>query len=183
MLARLRDGAGEFGAAEDAYFEALVLAQAQSRNDLVAEASAGLMFIGGNLHRFDEAHRWEKLAKASLERAGLAGQEQEARFLSGRPDLRVAASPGEVVLERPVGGGGGACRPPMGFTTTSFGSTVPTPRRPRALRSPPGSRYQKAPPRESRSISSHPLPTLQVSGGAESHASSPSLSWFSAAHG
>lgn len=82
VLARLRDRLGEHAAAEEDLFEAMALAQARGLDALVAEISVELVVVlGPHLRRFADAHRWEKLAQASLVRAGLSGQEQEARLL------------------------------------------------------------------------------------------------------
>ncbi len=83
VVARLDDAAGDYLKAQESQLEALHLAQAQGQDVLVAEACIGLVeSVGARQYRFDEAHRWEKLAQASIARAGLAGQEQEATFFN-----------------------------------------------------------------------------------------------------
>ena len=83
ILGRLRDEAGEYPAAEESLVEGAALAMARGLDALGAEANIELvMVIGNRMRRFEEAHRWQKLAVASIARAGLSGQEPEARLLS-----------------------------------------------------------------------------------------------------
>ena len=83
LVGHFHDGAGDYSAAENISFQAVTQAMAQGEDALVAAASIELMSVFGNrLQRFEEAHRWEQIAWASIARAGLFGQEQEARLLS-----------------------------------------------------------------------------------------------------
>jgi tetratricopeptide (TPR) repeat protein len=79
LIGRLRDMTSKVQASEEAFMAAMEIAQAVGQDALVADAASGLVLVAGaRLQRFAEAHHWERLARATLARAGLTGGEQEA---------------------------------------------------------------------------------------------------------
>jgi tetratricopeptide (TPR) repeat protein len=84
LRGELEQELGRFAASEKTIHEAMGLALA-SKDDLLAARSASRLVnvVGHKLAKYDEAHRWDRLARALLERAGGDGRLQarlEARL-------------------------------------------------------------------------------------------------------
>ncbi|HEX6204111.1 MAG TPA: serine/threonine-protein kinase, partial [Thermoanaerobaculia bacterium] len=96
----LEERMGDFAAAAETLFAALVAAQEGRHDEVVARTLADLVWVSGyDLARYDEAHRWAELGEATLDRLGgapaLAGELHNAvgsvLMQEGRYDEAAAA--------------------------------------------------------------------------------------------